>query len=118
MVTVFRVNDVLVRSWIVRERLTRSSRDRLVSVVYVQSFLGFRIDHPKDLLDVRRHLLEPCFAFAMLTQCPNQELCSKQRYGDETCRNRHYQHGRKFLTSKFGANHNKKEGRGDCRENY
>jgi hypothetical protein len=67
MVTVFRVNDVLVRSWIVRERLTRSSRDRLVSVVYVQRSLGFRVDHPEDLLDIRRHLPEPRFAFMVLT---------------------------------------------------
>ena len=64
---VFRMNEFLVRRWSVPQRLTRPCGDRLVGFVYVQSFLAFRVDHPEDLLDIRRHLPEPRFAFTVLT---------------------------------------------------
>jgi hypothetical protein len=64
---IFRMNEFLVRFWIVRQRLAGSTGDRLVGFVCVQNFLAFRVDHPEDLLDIRRHLLEPRFAFTVLT---------------------------------------------------
>ena len=37
------------------------SGDRLISFGDVKGFLGLRVNHPEDFLNVVRHLLEPLF---------------------------------------------------------
>jgi hypothetical protein len=56
--TVVGVNDFFVRRGILHQRLARTPADGLIGLVDVKSFLALGIDHPEDLLDIARHLVE------------------------------------------------------------
>src|SRR5258708_27073204 len=59
--TVIRVDDLLIRERVLLEGGAGASGDGLVRGIYIESLSSLRINHPKDFLDVIRHLSEPSF---------------------------------------------------------
>src|ERR1043166_1860132 len=56
------MNHIRVRSWLSRQGFTSSSGDGFVGAVDVEHLLCPGINHPKDFLDVVRHLVEFLFS--------------------------------------------------------
>src|ERR1051326_3206463 len=58
MGAIIRMNHIRVRSRLSHQRFTSSSGDGFVGAVNIEHLLCPGINHPKDFLDVVRHLLE------------------------------------------------------------
>jgi len=52
---ILRVKEFLVRSWIISDALTGTSRDGFICLVDVDDLFRFRVEHPEDLLSAIYH---------------------------------------------------------------
>jgi hypothetical protein len=82
MNAVFGVDQFFVRRRILEQALARTSGDRLISCGDGKGLFGLRVNHPKDLLNVVCHLLEPLFGVEL------HMLGALQRSGVEDNQNR------------------------------
>src|SRR5580765_6663441 len=80
MGAIIRMNHVRVRSWLSSQGFTSSSGDRFVGVVDVEHLLCPGVNHPKDFLDVVRHLLE--FLLSGLQCVRSRAFLTSQLAGD------------------------------------
>src|SRR5215467_6040765 len=72
MHSVFGMNNLLIRGWIVQEAPARSSGNRLVGLIHLQHALRLGVQHPENLLDMAGHLAIT-FALPVLPHTSNQE---------------------------------------------